>query len=464
MGYEFEAAGPVFFSSVPQCVADPANYQIAQERCDEIGGTYTTFLSTTTSHNYITSYAAFSLQSGEDAVLRNVYSPQLNDTRDIPYYIPPSILQNPIRRKVNMMFLFDGANETVSSFAFRAGFNNAVSTGVVPQDTLLVGITTYQYAVTGNLCERYYELTFTQCNTSLEQCKYGDCATGGTITMFLFLNETVIPLLLSKLNMDLGEVSLVGGSLGGLTACFGPAYEPTFFQRAICFSPTPYNAGALPKYVLQAWLNSPNRPLPKAIVMYMGTSDTSAAIGTPSTGYVTNGQIFYDLANAWVTVGMKMFTPATTYIGVNATYAIANEMLAPPIEHVVSAIIQYGGMHTTQSWEAYFTDALAIAFRPDFEANFTRLQRNDYARSLYIPPSPGSDNSNNDDVSVAYQQATYALTAVCGLLLIGCLYLGVLYTQAKKQLTQDGASLLMKGARGSEMSSSVAGKGENSEA
>lgn len=434
MAYIFGSNGPVFYSSVPECVADPANYEIVQQQCDQIGGIYTTYLSATNSHNTITMYPAFSLQAGNDRTLRNVYSPQLSNTRDIPYYIPPSVVQNTIPRPVNIMFLFDGANATLSSFAHRAGFENAVQTGLVPADTLLVGISTWEYAIAGDTCQRNYELSFSVCDPTVSSSCPTGCLTGGTDKMLLFLNETVIPLLLSSLQMSLGEVSVVGGSMGGLTACYAPAHNPAFYVRGICFSPTPWNAGQLAGVVSTAFAHQPVSVLPKAMVLFMGAADADSLIGTPDTGYVSNGQLYDTLVQAWLAVGMQPFTPTTTFLGTNTTFSLPVEALSGPIDHVLSAIFQMGALHTTQSWEQYFPDALAIAFRPDFAANVTRLQKNDFARSLVLPAASGG---SDDSVPVIYQQVTIGLAAALGVTLLCLVASCVFIAQLQKQLSQD---------------------------
>jgi hypothetical protein len=325
------------------------------------------------------------------------------------------VVQNPLRREVNVMFLFDGANATTSSFANRATFEYAVQTGIVPQDYLLVGITDWQFAIAGDLCPRNYEYSFSVCDPAIfDDCPTG-CNTGGTDKLLLFLNETVLPMLLSTINMDLGEVSVVGGSMGGLTSCYAVAKDPTFYQRGICFSPTPWNTGQLASVVTSSLSGRPKSELPKAVVMYISSCDANAQIGTSSTGYTPNGVLFKQVADAFLAAGMNMLIPSTMSMPANATYYYPTEMLSTPTENVLTATIQFGGLHTTQTWEQYFSNALQFAFRPDFNANFTRLQKNDFARSLLIPPSVSSDD---DEVPAMYEQATIGLSAALGVTLI----------------------------------------------
>jgi hypothetical protein len=74
---------------------------------------------------------------------------------------------------------------------------------------------------------------------------------------------------MTSLNMTLGEVSIIGGSFGGLTACYAPSRFPQWFSRGFCYAPTTsWNFGSLAQAIKRNFQNAGE--LPKAVIMEQG--------------------------------------------------------------------------------------------------------------------------------------------------------------------------------------------------
>jgi predicted alpha/beta superfamily hydrolase len=61
---------------------------------------------------------------------------------------------------------------------------------------------------------------------------------GGTDAFLDFVVDTALPTALARLGFSLGEISISGFSLGGLTACYAAVQRPLVFRRALCMSPS----------------------------------------------------------------------------------------------------------------------------------------------------------------------------------------------------------------------------------
>jgi predicted alpha/beta superfamily hydrolase len=68
-------------------------------------------------------------------------------------------------------------------------------------------------------------------------CRAGQAYGGGSMLLDWVWTE-VLPAVITALDLQLGEVTLHGFSLGGLMACYGAATRPQDFSRAVCASPS----------------------------------------------------------------------------------------------------------------------------------------------------------------------------------------------------------------------------------
>jgi hypothetical protein len=175
----------------------------------------------------ITTFPSFSIQQGKmlggkigTPGLSYVYSPQLNNSRNISVYVPQSVLQNTIPRKVNIMLMMDGEFEVTAAMAFQGGFELAVMTSVVPE-SILIGVPSNPNLLLVNPSgddhganERTFEYTFAVCNATLMDCNpatsgYTVLNTGGTDLLLDFISDIVIPTVLEVIgNFTAGEVSI----------------------------------------------------------------------------------------------------------------------------------------------------------------------------------------------------------------------------------------------------------------
>lgn len=75
---------------------------------------------------------------------------------------------------------------------------------------------------------------------------------GGSSLLLEWVRSDVVPAVLTALGLQLGEITLHGFSLGGLTACYGAATRPDLFARAWCASPSVWwNYGGESSQILQ---------------------------------------------------------------------------------------------------------------------------------------------------------------------------------------------------------------------
>ena len=121
-----------------------------------------------------------------------------------------------------------------------------------------------------NDCQRTYEMTYAPCDPTVSnQCKPGYPVTecyGGNAKYFSFLIDTLVPAVLQDLNVSLGEVSIYGFSLGGLTACNAVLDRPDFFSRAMCSSPSFwFNYGNFSDRIREAFKRDPSRSVPSLL-------------------------------------------------------------------------------------------------------------------------------------------------------------------------------------------------------
>lgn len=153
--------------------------------------------------------------------------------RNITVYRPASVLQNTLKRKMNVLVANDGSFRSVSNYV-ASGFEVAQINGHMPE-SIIVGV-----PQRGSDCNRQYELTFEPCDSIGKWKKYirgtyppqweyffgcpgsinrvcpPELQGGGADQYLTWVYTKVLPAVMDNINMTLGEVSIVGGSFGGI--------------------------------------------------------------------------------------------------------------------------------------------------------------------------------------------------------------------------------------------------------
>ena len=131
-------------SSVTPCLS-LAEAEMSGEFCGQHGSPWTVNITDPKQQIvYLTAFPAFGIGplasiGVSKVLLPNFYSPQLDNSRDIPAYIPPSLLQNNVSRPINVMIILDATLSVIESYSKNTGFESGQLMGVVPE-TIMIGI------------------------------------------------------------------------------------------------------------------------------------------------------------------------------------------------------------------------------------------------------------------------------------------------------------------------------------
>lgn len=171
-------------------------------------------------------YPWFFSTAGHYEYVRDVYSPQLRNTRDLVVYLPPSYTENTLKRVTNLLFMHDGQNlfnETTSAFGCwhcdKTADDNIIAGAV--EEVAIVGV--------DNTDDRTDELTY-----SFDASQQA----GGKGDKYLdFIEQTVMAAVQSRFRIsDNASVALAGSSLGGLITCYAAVTRPSKWSNAACMS------------------------------------------------------------------------------------------------------------------------------------------------------------------------------------------------------------------------------------
>lgn len=165
-------------------------------------------------------YPWFRSKSGRYSVVGSVYSPQLNNTRPIVVYTPPSYLENTLKVQRNVLVMQDGQNLFNASTAFGGMPWNCGSTidqlvvqGAI-DELLVIGV----YNTPDRLDE--YTYSYDPCyDTVRGKCVGG----GGKGDLYLdYVIETVVPWTAQRFRIESARPNLgiMGSSLGALISCY----------------------------------------------------------------------------------------------------------------------------------------------------------------------------------------------------------------------------------------------------
>lgn len=430
-------------SSVTDCYNNPAAIEMSPELCQQTGNPWTVAVSAGVSTD-LHVYPGFGFFVGKtEVILNQFYSPQLDNHRNVSVFVPASILNNGLKRKVDVLVLLDGSDSVVDSFATRGGFEAAQASGRAPE-SIMIGITALEFAYDFNFDQRTYELTYAFEDNAEDSCISG-ARTGGSDLLLAWIDEDVIPAVLNKVGiagMLRGDVTLAGGSLGGLTSCYGAASRPETFQRAICLSPSNcfrYAHGSLVPTIKNLTM------LPKAVFQFLGAEvigDTYDSTSRINTIFDNQTQLNFLMREdaAWKSMGMQPlnFTQGS-FVGKDTVYAqnpypwatIGN---AP--DNMIMSFHIPGGQHSPWTWQQEFNFALNYIYR----ANRTyplRIPFQERLQYLSVSANPtdfhcaddGDDKDGDDGLTFKL------LLSLSIILFFGLVVESVLLFQAKRTIS-----------------------------
>jgi len=208
---------------------------LIQDSIWSIGSNF--YVSLTTPFSSVTIYPWFYSTSGQYSIIGNLYSPQLNNTRSIIVYTPPSYYENLAKIQSNVLIMHDGQNLFNASTSYAGAWycDKTVNTEVVQgnmEEVVIVGV----YNTPDRLDE--YTYSYDPCyDTTIR----GDCiGGGGKGDLYLdFLVENVIPFLTKKglrVETSRENLGILGSSLGGLISCYAGYTRSTVFSKTGCMS------------------------------------------------------------------------------------------------------------------------------------------------------------------------------------------------------------------------------------
>jgi len=183
-------------------------------------------------------YPWFYTGAGQYQVVGSVFSPQLNNTRDIIIYTPPSYYENTLKPMTNVLVMHDGQNLFNASTSFGGiawgcdkTINNLVGQGRM-EEVLIIGV----YNTPDRLDE--YTYIYDPCYTTTIT---GSCVGGGGKgDLYLdFLIETAVPYVQQKgyrIETQKQNLGIMGSSLGGLISCYAGWTRSSVYGKSGCMS------------------------------------------------------------------------------------------------------------------------------------------------------------------------------------------------------------------------------------
>eukprot|EP01096_Ripella_sp_DP13-Kostka_P000706 TRINITY_DN10816_c0_g1_i1.p1 TRINITY_DN10816_c0_g1~~TRINITY_DN10816_c0_g1_i1.p1 ORF type:complete len:413 (+),score=150.92 TRINITY_DN10816_c0_g1_i1:32-1240(+) len=178
----------------------------------------------------------FYSKQGQYSVVGRIFSPQLNNTRDVIVYTPPSYYENTLKTMTNVLTMHDGQNLFNASTSFAGVAWNCQTTvdqlvveGAM-DEVLIVGV--YN---TGNRLNEY-TYSYDPCyQKTLGICQGG----GGEGDLYLdFLVDTLTPWIASRFRVETqpSNMGILGSSLGGLISCYAAWTRPEVWSKGGCMS------------------------------------------------------------------------------------------------------------------------------------------------------------------------------------------------------------------------------------
>lgn len=231
--------------------------------------------------------------------------------------------------------------------------------------------------------------------------------TGGAPLMLQWVDEDVIPAILAQLGdigMDRGEVTITGGSLGGLTSCYAAASRPDIFQRAVCSSPSNcfnFENGGLSTIITSQFESTGISA--KTVIQFLGQEVYDEDLTNAN---ADENQLEYLMRDdsAWKGIGLTplvsdfVFTPVNPSTFVTQPYTTLARVES---KHIIMTFLLPGGQHAPSSWEQEFAAALPNLYRAD-PPDKLRIPKSESLKYMSITSEQAdtSDDSDEDDNAV----------------------------------------------------------------
>lgn len=280
-------------------------------------------------------YPWFGSQTGQYVYINDVYSPQLNNTRDLVLYLPPSYTENTLKwfGPDSVLVMHDGQNLFNDSTApFGCWYvQNTLDPMIVEgllREIIVVGV--------DNTDQRTYELTY-----SVDPQNGG----GGGDLYLNFIEQTVMPLVLSEVRISgkplPGHSStrwgMAGSSLGGLITCYAVWTRPSVWGAfGACMSSSfwwnnqDFNSTILERHSTGTY--------PPVAAIYLDSGDSG-----PDNDDVTQTQLIRD-----------------RLLGLGFPYG--NDTWSDT--RVLGYYLDHGGQHNEQYWGARFHVPMSFGYQP----------------------------------------------------------------------------------------------------
>lgn len=200
-----------------------------------------------------------------------------------------------------------------------------------------------------------------------------------------------------------GEVSITGGSLGGLTSCYAASKYPEVFARAVCSSPSNcynFGNGGLASVIASNYAASGKAP--KAVIQFLGAEALSGDGRLDGDEYQMQYLIRDD--DAWQSIGMTPVTFESIYTAETPdAYGFRRAKALPA--HIVMTMIIPGGQHAPPTWQQTLSAALPILYRAD-RPDKTRIPKSESLAYYSLPaptatPSDTSSSSSDNGIKLS---------------------------------------------------------------
>lgn len=191
-----------------------------------IGSNHHLAVTSSTKEDHI--YPWFFAYSGSLTTISRVYSPELNNFRDIIVYLPPSYNENTLKVHKNVLIMHDGQNLFDPK-------TSAFGTAWMCQDTI------NQLVVEGKMDEILIIGAYNTNDRTNEYTYIYDPSekAGGKGDLYLnWIESTLIPLTAKTFRVDMvrERLGILGSSLGGLISCYAGYTRSTVYGKVGCMS------------------------------------------------------------------------------------------------------------------------------------------------------------------------------------------------------------------------------------
>ena len=173
-------------------------------------------------------YPWFYTYQGSTEIVKNVFSHELNNSRDVIFYLPPSYKENTLKVHKNVLIMHDGQNLFSKTTAY---MGNAWMCQNSLDQTIISG-STDEVLIAGpyNTADRINEYTYIYDPSE---------GAGGKGDLYLdWIESTLIPLTRTQYRVDISRdnLGILGSSLGGLISCYAVWTRPEVYGKAGCMS------------------------------------------------------------------------------------------------------------------------------------------------------------------------------------------------------------------------------------